>query len=89
MSFAARSQLSASAQPHDVSDVKVSQLPNGLRVVSLQDQYTPFSSLGVYARAGSRYESHDSLCASQFAASLAFKVSALLTKIELFPSLHF
>ncbi|XP_057673482.1 cytochrome b-c1 complex subunit 2, mitochondrial [Corythoichthys intestinalis] len=36
-------------------DVQVSKLPNGLVIASL-DNYTPLSSVGVFVKAGSRYE---------------------------------
>ncbi|XP_071766551.2 ubiquinol-cytochrome c reductase core protein 2a [Centroberyx gerrardi] len=45
----------APAAPLPAQDVQVSKLPNGLVIASLEN-YSPLSSVGVFVRAGSRYE---------------------------------
>ncbi|KAM3863646.1 ubiquinol-cytochrome c reductase core protein 2a [Diretmus argenteus] len=45
----------APAAPFPPQDVQVSKLPNGLVIASLEN-YSPLSSIGVFVKAGSRYE---------------------------------
>lgn len=67
--------LSAQAAPHRSDELKpqklrVSTLPNGLIVASLEN-YSPISRIGVFIKAGSRYEPADELGLSHTLRSVA------------------
>uniref|UniRef100_A0A671PBZ7 Cytochrome b-c1 complex subunit 2, mitochondrial-like n=1 Tax=Sinocyclocheilus anshuiensis TaxID=1608454 RepID=A0A671PBZ7_9TELE len=50
----------AAAPAHPPQDVQVSKLPSGLLVASLEN-YSPVSKIGVFVKAGSRYETAENL----------------------------
>lgn len=65
----------SSAAPLPPQNVQVSKLPNGLVIASLEN-YSPMSSIGVFVKAGSRYESVENLGVShvlRLAANLTTK----------------
>lgn len=63
-------------------DIKVTTLPNGLRVVS-SDDGGMLSSVGVFVEAGSRYEHEDTPGVFDFLESMAFKSSENRTDFRL------
>ncbi|XP_078274658.1 cytochrome b-c1 complex subunit 2, mitochondrial [Rhinoraja longicauda] len=58
--LAPRSEFAAAAEKLPPQEPEVSKLPNGLVIASLEN-YSPTSKIGVFIKAGSRYENTDNL----------------------------